>query len=196
MNKVLDRQTMQSKMFEYYFNLYGTDKARDHGYHDAYSKLFKDRYSVRNIFEIGIGLGFSKNAWKVLYPNAKLFFIDNNPDFLINEDNVLSCYADQNNIDTFKDFRFKTDEIFYDLIIDDASHNFELTYNTFLEVSQWLNRDGVYVIEDIKDLDVEMWKSQLELQIDKYTVEYVDLTGSYKTEYNDSYLIVIRRINE
>lgn len=196
MNKILDRQTMQSKMFEYYFNLYGTDKARDHGYHEAYSKLFSDRYYVKNIFEIGIGLGFSKNAWKVLYPNAKLFFVDNNPDFLINEDNVLSYYADQNNIDTFKDFRFKTDEIFYDLIIDDASHNFELTYNTFLEVSQWLNRGGVYVIEDIKDLDVEMWKSQLELQIDKYTVEYIDLTGSYKTEYNDSYLIIIRRIDE
>lgn len=195
MNKILDRQICQSKMFEYYFNLYGTDKARDHGYHDAYSKLFKDRYSVKNIFEIGIGLGFSKNAWKVLYPNAKLFFVDNNPDFLINEDNVFSYYADQNNIDTFKDFRSKTNEIFYDLIIDDASHNFELTYSSFLEIVQWLNNDGVYVIEDIKDSDVEKWKSQLELYKDKYSVEYVDLTDTYKTDYNDSYLIIIRRIN-
>ncbi len=196
MNKILDRDTLQSNMFEYYFNLYGTDKARDHGYHKAYSKLFKDRYSVKNIFEIGIGLGFSKNAWKVLYPNAKLFFVDNNPDFLINEDGVFSYYADQNNIDTFKDFRYKTNEIFYDLVIDDASHNFELTYNTFLEVSKWLNYEGVYVIEDIKDLDVEKWKSKLEAQVDKYAVEYVDLTDTHKTEYNDSYLIIVRRIYE
>lgn len=196
MNKILDRQTMQSKMFEYYFNLYGTDKARDHGYHDAYSKLFKDRYSVRNIFEIGIGLGFSKNAWKVLYPNAKLFFIDNNIDFLINENNVFSYYADQNNMNTFKDVRSKTNEIFYDLIIDDASHNFELTYNSFLEVIEWLNYDGVYVIEDIKYIDVERWKSELDLYKDKYSVEYIDLTDIYKTEHSDSYLIIIRRVDE
>ena len=196
MNKILDRQILESKMFEYYFNLYGTDKARDHGYHEAYSKLFKDRYYVKNIFEIGIGLGFSKNAWKVLYPNAKLFFVDNNSDFLINEDNVFSYYADQNNIDTFRDFRSKTNEIFYDLIIDDASHNFELTHDTFLEASQWLNRGGVYVIEDIKDLDVKKWKSQLDLYKNKYSVEYIDLTDTHKTECSDSYLIIIRSISE
>ncbi len=187
---------MHSKIFEYYFNLYGTDKARDHGYHNSYSKLFKDRYSVKNIFEIGIGLGFSKNVWKVLYPNAKLFFVDNNLDFLINEDGVFSYYADQNNIDTFKDFRIKTNSIPYDLVIDDASHNFELTYSTFLEVVEWLSPTGIYVIEDIKSMDVEKWKLQLDLYKDKYTVEYVDLTDTYKTDYDDSYLIIIRRISE
>jgi hypothetical protein len=63
-------------------------------------------------------------------------------------------------------------------------------------VSQWLNYEGVYVIEDIKDLDVEKWKSKLEAQVDKYAVEYVDLTDTHKTEYNDSYLIIVRRIYE
>lgn len=182
-----------SKTFRDVFNKEGTDKAHRHGYEHVYSKLFYNKSIVRNILEIGIAYGSSNRSWKILYPNAKIFGIDNVEEFLINDDRSFSMFADQNNMDTFTEFRKNTEDISYDLIIDDASHIFELTYQTFIKTLPWMSDSGWYIIEDILKEDVIKWKNALLNFDNKYDIHYVDLNGLYPTEITDSFIIAISK---
>lgn len=130
------------------FWIYGSDKVSYHNYTVGYYEFLKN-IEVNNMLEIGICEGYSHRAWSKIFPTAKIFGIDFNPHTMIlDEPNIITAIADQNNIESLKDFVNKY-PIKFDFILDDGGHQFHQGRNCFQTFFPQLASDGVYIIEDI-----------------------------------------------
>lgn len=125
-----------------------TDKGTAHSYLEVYEELFAPlREEPLLILEIGVSFGDSLKLWDAYFPNAKVWGCDNDPGSYKDE-RVLSIDAtDQQAV--LKAFG----PIQFDLIIEDASHRIWDQVAIYRNFRDRLTPGGLYVIEDIADLD-------------------------------------------
>jgi hypothetical protein len=147
---------------------YNTDKHTDHDYvQTIYDPMFKVwQHSEINFLEIGVYNGESMKLWSDYFTNAKnIVGVDIFERTSLSEvkDNLKDYDVNLHKFDSFRDTdKFEefskqyTDG--FDVIIDDGHHHFESQINTFKQFSPLMNKDGVYIIEDISfDTDGAMY---------------------------------------
>lgn len=155
-------------------NLYGTDKGtigpnpnwEPHNYTDIYEAyLARYRYSAITILEIGLGVtglrwettivqgrntgGASVKMWHDYFPNARIYGIDINPCPDLNKDRITTFVADQGNLEDLQSFVETTQEIEFDIIIDDGSHRPDHQQISLGFFFKRLKGGGLYFIEDL-----------------------------------------------
>jgi hypothetical protein len=159
------------------FYKYGADKCPQifHTYSKYYFNIlnnYKDIYN--NILEIGIGnlelmsgltggqyqIGPSLKAWRDFFKNARVFGLDIRTDVLFSDERIECFYTDQSDekslIDTINNINHaQNSNIFYDFIIDDGSHHMAHQILTFKTLLPFLNKNGIYIIEDIHNSQID-----------------------------------------
>ena len=136
------------------------DKGTAHSYIPVYEKIFSPYRDKRiSLLEIGLAFGQSLEVWGKFFSNGKIYGVD------VSEFQIYS--------DRFKPGGYKNDERFkiwiedatkpsfkevigdltFDIIIDDGSHLIQDQISTFAMLKDLVNPGGVYVIEDIDNID-------------------------------------------
>lgn len=127
------------------FLSYQTDKGFVHGYDQMYSVIFDIIGNPKSLLEVGFHKGYSAAAWKNLFPEAQLMFIDKKEKGEdTHPDAVNLPFAVQDSA------RSAVGEVVgkgYDIIIDDGDHRPDWQWQTFLNLLPCWTQ--AYVIEDI-----------------------------------------------
>lgn len=173
---------------------YGTDKSPwisetvwGHNYTPVYYEKFRDmRNSVKKVLEIGIGtkksmppkvrklknyvVGASLYMWRDFFPNATIYGIDVLPECMVKGDRIETFLVDQGNKNQLEDLIKKIGSDI-DLVIDDGSHKALHQVFTCVVLKPLLNPEAVYVIEDVKRMEIasflEEWGYQIEYKMFK-----------------------------
>ena len=137
----------------------GTDKGSVHSYIPVYEKLLQQyRQTALNVLEIGLFNGHSMIMWKSYFVNAKVYGIDCSETphggmadlrRMIKAGWDIHIFDAENKEDVAKRFS----GVKFDVIIDDAGHHIEQQLNLFSIWKDYLVDDGLYIIEDIQDID-------------------------------------------
>ena len=160
----IDDNNFSENSLDELFHFYGSDKSnifkrsqtKGHGYSKFYSNQLKEFKNKKiNILEIGSYAGASAAAFAKYFSNANIFCFDVNiSNFEYQSKNIFVYGVDINNKKKVKeilnDIFEKNKFSFFDLIIDDGSHNLSdmlLSFNLFFH---YLNNEGIFVIEDFK----------------------------------------------
>lgn len=123
---------------------YATDKY-SHGYCEHYLKHLPPKDAVFNLLEIGIFHGGSLKMWKDYYPNANIFGIDIEQQYMFTEERIVTFCGNA----TSADFINSLDLPEMSIIIDDGSHQAVDIVKTFELLYSKVPVGGVYVIEDL-----------------------------------------------
>ena len=100
-----------------------------------------------NLLEIGIDKGNSLRLWREFFFNANIIGIDiEKKDFKI--EGVDFLIGDQSNLNFLKKVTNKYNA--FDIIIDDGSHFNEHIISSFNYFFPYLNKDGIYIVEDLQ----------------------------------------------
>lgn len=186
-----------------------------HDYIPTYTHLFEPlRFRVKNILEIGIGVveeqqmphcqhfgyqtGNSLRCWREYFPNANVYGMDKY-ETQIQEDRITTFVGDQ--FDSQDLHRIcKTINNPLDIIIDDGSHLMEHQAFTFIHLSPFLSKNGLYIIEDIQPeaqaifKDLSIFSNEEQTYISKnFDVSCHDLTNNRSTS-NDDFIMVFYKI--
>lgn len=124
------------------------DKGTMHNYIDYYAAALEPYRNTKNtILEIGVAQGHSLRMWREYFPDAKIVGVDI-------DDHRADCPGCEIKIgDATKPATFDGYDNF-DVVIDDGSHFLENQITTFLMLWPKVNPGGVYIIEDIVDIDL------------------------------------------
>ena len=115
-----------------------------HGYHKWYDKIIG--YDISSILEIGVYFGDSLRAWKKIWPDVKIEGIE--WDNTLIEKYKLDDKCKIYNIDSKNTIQSSEIKNTYDIIVDDATHDWKSqleTFNNFYDKAK-----KFYVIEDIQ----------------------------------------------
>lgn len=131
---------------------YGIDKSSVcHDYMSVYEDLLAPFDAVEKFLEIGVFRGKSLRMWKEVFPNARIYGIDNNPKYLFEEERITCFLADQSRKDDLIKVASRIGGNI-DRIIDDGSHHVEDQILSARTLVPFLSEDGLYVIEDVLEL--------------------------------------------
>lgn len=168
-----------------------TDKGSVHSYLPVYEEILAP-YRKKNILEIGLFNGASLLMWEQ-YFSGKVYGIDCHrrphdgmadlgPLIKQGTHNILIFDAeDEDQVDLY------LKGVSFDVIIDDAGHHVEQQLRLYKVFKPYLNKDGIYIIEDIQNIDKD---SDIFLNIDpQKKVSIVDLRG-IKNRYDDVLCII------
>jgi len=159
---------------------YGSDKCPImlHHYTPVYYNLFKDkRKTVKKVLEIGVGgpqdmshcanytRGASLYMWRDFFPKAQIYALDIVPELIFKDERIVTFLGDQTKTTDLKKLIKKIGKDI-DLVIDDGSHKAEDQIFTCLTLMPLLNKEVIYAIEDIVDLNSIMQK------LSKYDCQY------------------------
>ena len=172
---------------------YETDKGSVHSYIDVYQEIFSiQRVAAKSFLEIGLFHGHSMRMWEEYFIYADVHGIDCSDQPVGGMADLRPMIAEgthkihimdatsQEQVDKeFGDMKF-------DVIIDDGNHNLDSQIKSFEIFKPRMNEGGLYVVEDIQDIDNQMDRF-LALHDE---VEIVDLR-SIKSRYDDV-LVIIR----
>lgn len=135
------------------FDKYLTDKgskghgAEAHNYgviYESYLEPFRNNNPV--VLEIGILNGNSLRSWRDYFVNGTIIGVDNQPNALFEEEGLTTFLGDQSQPESILELFPDT---FFDLIVDDGSHESEHQQKTFDILFPRLKPGGFYIIEDI-----------------------------------------------
>lgn len=129
---------------------YNTDKESVHGYISHYYsdtlKNYKDKINL--LVEIGVSRGESLEMWSKYFEQARIIGVDvADQGYVPSTKNIEFRLGKSQKKETFNDL----DNI--DIVIDDGSHKLEHQLKTFDILFPKLCEKGVYVIEDVEDID-------------------------------------------
>lgn len=132
-----------------------SDKGTNHSYIEIYEKLFlKYKEKPINILEIGANRGYSLYTWKNYFINAKnIVGIEYQPNIVYKKEGVKIIYSD---INDSLNVNNQLGDMFFDIIIDDGSHKIEDQVFAYKFLINRLNKDGLYIIEDIQNLENDL----------------------------------------
>lgn len=169
---------------------YGTDKGTVHSYVSIYEKYLKDK-KINNLLEVGVAGGYSLLTWRDIYPNASIIGIDiDTSKIKINDTkNISILKGDATNA---RILTYLPEDIKFDVIIDDGSHEINDIINTLVILLPVLDNNGLYFIEDIqnKDEDIKLIDNiakKLECDYD-----IIDLRSN-KNRYDDVMVILYKK---
>ena len=163
---------------------YPTSKNRS-GFVELYEVFFESfRNKKINILEIGVDNGDSLRLWSEYFTNANICGIDiKKKQFQINKVNIL-C-GDQSDelflksvVDKYRNF---------DIIIDDGSHVSKHIISSFNFLFKYLNKDGLYIIEDLQTSYITRYGgSRVNLKKSNTSMNFIKkLTDSVNYEHYD-----------
>lgn len=127
-----------------------------HPYTAVYDLLFSSiKYQNLVIGEIGILDNMSMKCWREYFPNAELIGFEFNDDFIVSakKDKLKQVTYKKINVQDKNSivaaFNKTTEEVLFDIIVEDSTHMFEdqirVVENTFM----YLNAGGYLIVEDI-----------------------------------------------
>ena len=166
----LDKQILEIVSLNELFNYFGTDKGTEvinqyqktsnkpdqkligHGYAQFYEKhlnIYKN--DKINILEIGTWKGASVAAFYHYFKNAMIFCIDKHFKFQFESSRVHFFNCDTENfvdIENLEKYFTKKKSDFFEVIIDDGSHNYNDILNNFQNFFKKIKPGGYYIVED------------------------------------------------
>lgn len=154
------------------FDKYNSDKAYHHAYNEVYAHLFIDR-KVSSFLEIGLFLNENEHtdlhAWVEIFPKANIYGADWNKHLLFSTDKIKTFYVDQSIPSTLEQLKNDLPSSI-DVILDDASHNFERTISTFEALNTLVAKNGLYLIEDIlsEKSSQSTWQQNIDQLVDYF----------------------------
>ena len=179
------------KKYETHHDLaHGTDKGTTHAYDTVYEKIFEP-YRNNNIklLEIGLYGGADLLAFNEYFSNATIYGID------ITDSNLMKELNDYKNIHihigdaTLQETvdHFNTT---YDIIIEDGSHLPEHQIQHFKDYNKFVNKGGIYIIEDVAESNLENVKAKTTAIANEnnFTLEVHDLR-KIKNRFDDILLV-------
>ena len=130
-------------------------KILSHNYSIFYEKYFKSLKDRKlNLLELGSHEGKGLASFYFYFPYSKIFGANINPFQMRFESNrITELFVDVSNQKILNSLSNHIKEDL-DIIIDDASHNMRDIIITFLIFFKKLKRGGIYVIEDVNQLEV------------------------------------------
>lgn len=167
----------KAERLKFYFDKYGSDKARSNEYHKLYSSILSEDSSA--IFEIGLGTnnpsipsnmgvggrpGASLRAFKDYLPNCKIYGADIDEGILFQEDRIETRKVDQLSLESLKTLKDWLPPL--DLFIDDGFHSFAANLNSLVFGLELTKPGGWIIIEDIKEVTFPLWKVVADLRIE------------------------------
>ena len=186
---------------------YGSDKgprkgdSSHHTYTPVYHELFKSMTDrALNVFELGLGTnntnflsnmgpngrpGASLRAWRDYFPRSSIFGADIDKGVLFEEDRIRTAYCDQTNPVVVRSMWESLPDM--DIIIDDGLHTFEANVTFFENSIHKLKPTGMFVIEDIDNLNIERFRSKIaewRLTFPTYLFHLHMLTGGNPCDNN------------
>jgi hypothetical protein len=180
-----------------------------HTYGDFYEKLFNNnKDSIKKIFEFGIGTnnsnipsnmgkkfipGASLRVWRDYFINAEIYGADIDKKILFSENRIKTFYVDQLKPETFDGMWEQVNENEFDIIIDDGLHTLEAGINTFEKSFKKINKDGIYIIEDV---DLCILKNLSNFFINtNINYEIISFSSNVMKLLKDSNLFIIKKNN-
>lgn len=132
---------------------FNSDKGGKHCYLEKYyqSKFDPVRTSTKKVFEIGVYEGASIRLWREYFENAEIYALEvlsKRRRMFEGEDRINLIIG--NSIQSSSYTHLPKD---FDIIIDDGSHKPEDQFNTFKLAHQHLRTGGLYIIEDVRDIN-------------------------------------------
>ncbi len=125
-----------------------------------YEKYFNQIKNQKlNILEIGIENGNSLKLWKEYFENSNIFGFDINDKSYLNNDKIHCFQVDQSNKNQIFNAMNKINQKF-DIIIDDGSHVISHQQISLGVLFNFLNKNGMYWIEDLHTSDENIWKNK------------------------------------
>ena len=160
----IDQETLNQKTLDKLFHHYGSDKANEfriknskgHGFADFYTKEFNHlKQQNIKILEIGSYAGASAAAFSKYFLNSNVYCFDINiSNFIYYSKNIHVFGVDIKNEKKINkllnEISIKSNSNFFDIIIDDGSHNLSDILFNIKKFFSFLNKGGIYVIEDYK----------------------------------------------
>lgn len=138
---------------------YNCDK-ESHGYMPHYERHLPK--TAERILEVGCEHGESLRMWRELYPNAEIHTIDlfQNPLFAqereISEQGFITHAGDQFYKKTYRGLTGK-----FDFIIEDGSHRADHQLFTFNMLFDFVESEGLYIVEDLQCCQEEFFRGQI-----------------------------------
>ena len=126
------------------------DKGTAHSYIDNYYnyRFEKIRFKKLNVLEIGVSTGLSLEMWCEYFPNSNIIGVEMEKiNYQPTNKRITIIYGDATDAKTFN----KIENL--DIIIDDGSHIFTDQIISFAILFHRLNQRGIYIIEDVRDID-------------------------------------------
>ena len=142
-----------------------TDKGSTHSYDSVYPELFLPYVNLKNlnILEIGTGCGGGLLMLSKIFPTSKIYGLDHNYD-------ILKITTENTNINLLKStdqcdnsFLNKIENL--DIVIEDASHDYNKSIQTFENIQPKLNKNGLYIIEDVYPDFLDNYKNDNRFEI-------------------------------
>tara|TARA_R110000803_G_scaffold132777_1_gene199965 strand:- start:1042 stop:1635 length:594 start_codon:yes stop_codon:yes gene_type:complete len=167
---------------------WGGDKGTTHSYLEHYAELLKPyRNKEVSLLEIGVQYGASLKSWKKYFKKGIITGLDIKPHCTKYEEdrirvNIVDACNEELVDETFGDETF-------DIIIDDGSHQLPDQLKAFEILFSRLTKGGIYIIEDIQDLDSQ----QEHFEKLHESCEVIDIRHT-KHKYDDV-LVVYRKGN-
>lgn len=192
-------------------NFHGSDKGgknNDHNYSEYYSEIFfYERKKIKNFLEIGLGTNntnlpsnmgsegkplASLRAWRDYFVNANIYGADIDKNILKDEERIKTFYVDQTNPETISALFKQIGLDKFDVILEDGLHEFNANICFFENAIDYLDDNGVYIIEDIYYKDkikfINYFKNL------KYNFSIIDLY--HQKNIANNCVIVVRKNNE
>lgn len=116
-------------------------------YYENTFKSFKNKKNLK-IIEIGVLQGQSLEMWNSYFDDVTIIGIDKNQvKYVPSSNNIKIVKGKSSRLETFKDITN------IDIVIDDGSHKFYDQISTFKILFPRINAGGIYIIEDISNID-------------------------------------------
>lgn len=178
-----------------------------HTYQHIYTRfLGKRRHQVFNVFECGLGTnnprilssmgvagvpGASLRVWREYFPNAQIWGGDIDRDILFQESCIATGFLDQTNPNSIKEFFLETRVEKFDLMVDDGLHTFLAGSTLFSHSVEFMDRDGVYVIEDVRFNDLKQYVNYFST-MEHLCVEFCAMFSKSR-QLGDNFAIVVTK---
>jgi len=199
--QTIDKPYVSIKDLAYKYNV---DKINGHdNYMDFYEEyLLTRRFDIKNILEIGILNGASLRMWRDYFPNAAIHGIEyNDCKYLENEINNCKIYIGDQSDNIFLQSVIDESKCKFDIIIDDGSHQMQHQINTMKFLFNYIESDGLYIVEDLETSYLYMAKNRDSETFIKYAKNLIDIincnerTGDFKPLIETNSIYGLNRID-
>ena len=191
-------------------NLYGSDKGgknNHHNYSEYYSHIFfnKKKY-IKKFLEVGLGTNninlasnmgedgkplASLRAWRDYFVNAEIYGADIDKNILKDEERIKTFFVDQTDPATISEMFKKIGVDKFDVILEDGLHEFNANICFFENAINFLEDDGMYIIEDVYYKDKIKFKNYFKDL--NYNFSIVDIF--HKENIANNCIILIQKNN-
>ncbi len=164
----IDYNKFENKTLDYLLEYFGSDKAKKvfdqypkpiqrkkikikgHGYSKFYEKYFNEFKNLEcNILELGSFNGNALAAFYFFLKKANIYSGDIHPDILrYKSKRIRNFFIDCGSENSIKK-NIVNQDIYYDIIIEDAAHNLKHQIITLFMCFEKLKSRGIYVVEEL-----------------------------------------------